>query len=59
MPSAEHPFAQQRDAGIRSARKRRTQKLIRDLVATRPLTREQRAEIIAAATSIRVAEDAR
>jgi len=54
-----HPYAQQRDAGIRSARKRRTTKLVRDLTATRPLTREQKAAVVAAATSIPLAEDAR
>ena len=40
-----------------SGRVRRTKKLVRDLAATKALTREQRAAILAAATAIPVIED--
>lgn len=45
---------QQRDAAAKSARVRTTRKLIRELSATKPLTLDQRAAIIAAASTIPV-----
>lgn len=48
------PESQQQRAAESSARIRVSRRLLRELRNTRPLTAEQRAEVIAAAASIKV-----
>ena len=52
MPDGTH--SQQYAAAQSSARKRRTARLVRQLNQTRPLTMQQRAEVLAAAADIPV-----
>jgi len=53
MPES-RPNLQQREAAAKSGRVRRARRLVREISASPALTRDQRAAIIAAATTIPV-----